>query len=614
MKKTVLSAVRLLKIQWHESKSAFFFAMLVAVLGGVTPSLEAYSLKKIIDICMAQAATGAPLAESLYRVLPWILAMTVVTTLLIVANILSNKVDEVCGQMISQNLRTRLFDKMRRVDLSIFDQPKYLDLYQQAVGQINGSATIILSNLILLIRQVILFVSFAAVIVVFRWWLLFVILILSVPALIISIKREDRFYQIAMGRTSLRRRMDYYANVLQQPGEQKELRIYASHELFHKKYRQAYAGFLSSIRGALRYDAKGSIAKALLDKLGNAAAYIVLCVDLLSGRLAVGDFTLMITAVGTIQQAAENIYSYLAGIYGVVLFFDVYDRFMNDTPDMADRKALPMPRSGPRTLSFRNVSFRYPNMKDDVLKNVSFDLRFGETVAIVGANGAGKTTIVRLILRLYEPDQGTILLDGTDIRDIAYEDYCRSIATVFQDFSKYSVSLYESVAMKEFDGESESRFEAALAEGGLDAFFEQHNGDISLPLTRNFDENGVQPSIGQWQKIALARAFYKKPDFIVLDEPSSALDPASECELYRSIFEMKRERSVIFVSHRLISTIFADQILFVKNGEICERGTHDELMRKNGAYAEMFSAVEKLYSLRSRVENLEALVGEARGK
>ena len=167
--------------------------------------------------------------------------------------------------------------------------------------------------------------------------------------------------------------------------------------------------------------------------------------------------------------------------------------------------------------------------------------------------------------------------------------------------------------MKEFDGESESRFEAALAEGGLDAFFEQHNSDISLPLTRSFDENGVQPSIGQWQKIALARAFYKKPDFIVLDEPSSALDPASECELYRSIFEMKRERSVIFVSHRLISTIFADQILFVKNGEICERGTHDELMLKNGAYAEMFSSVEKLYSLRSRVENLEALVGEARG-
>ena len=332
--------------------------------------------------------------------------------------------------------------------------------------------------------------------------------------------------------------------------------------------------------------------------------------DALAKRLTVGNLTLLINAVGTVQGMMEGIYGNWAGIYENILFFDLYDQFMNDTPEVDEHAGLPVPPDAPKTLSFRHVSFRYPNMKELVLKDVSFDIPFGSSIAIVGPNGAGKTTIIRLMLRFYEPEEGQILLDGVDVRDIAYDAYYRMISTVFQDFGRYALSLAESVAMTDVQPEDRERVIAALERVGLGDLLAKANNNPDVILTRKFDDAGIQPSVGQWQKIALARAFYKDPDFVILDEPSSALDPASECELYRSIFEMKQHKTVVFVSHRLISTIFADQILFIRDGVLAEHGTHEELMQLHGGYAEMFSSIEQLYALRSEVRVLEDKTGD----
>ena len=606
----IASIGRLLRLQWAVSKSAFLLSMLATVLAGIAPPVEAYVLKKVIDVCLAQAGAGLVWTDAVLAVLPWLLLMAGSALAMSVVNLLSFKMNELSGRLVTERLNMQMCDKMQRIRLSLFDEPKYMDMYERASSQINGGVTSVLSNLLGMMRELITMIAFAVVILLFRWWLLLLVLALSVPILIISLKREERFFAIVFGRTPVSRQMNYYGDVLKSPSDQRELRIYGSYGLFRGKHLRAFNQFMTSVRYALRYDTWGGILKELLSKLGAVAAYVILCLDALAKRLTVGNLTLLINAVGTVQGMMEGIYGNWAGIYENILFFDLYDQFMNDTPEVDEHAGLPVPPDVPKTLSFRHVSFRYPNMKELVLKDVSFDIPFGSSIAIVGPNGAGKTTIIRLMLRFYEPEEGQILLDGVDVRDIAYDAYYRMISTVFQDFGRYALSLAESVAMTDVQPEDRERVIAALERVGLGDLLAKANNNPDVILTRKFDDSGIQPSVGQWQKIALARAFYKDPDFVILDEPSSALDPASECELYRSIFEMKQHKTVVFVSHRLISTIFADQILFIRDGVLAEHGTHEELMQLHGGYAEMFSSIEQLYALRSEVRVLEDKTGD----
>ena len=287
-----------------------------------------------------------------------------------------------------------------------------------------------------------------------------------------------------------------------------------------------------------------------------------------------------------------------ATIYEGTLFIDNMIEFMNNektVKPLTDTPTIPERHVG-HTIELQNVSFRYPGTERDVIKNVSLKIEPGDTVVLVGLNGAGKTTLIKLLTRLYDPTDGKILLDGRDIREYEVEELYKLYGIIFQDFGKYAVSVSENISFGEIEKEAtEERVKKAAEESGADDFITRLPAGYNTPLMRYFEENGIEPSIGQWQKLSIARAFYSDSDILILDEPTASLDPMAEQEIFNQFDRLREDKTTIFVSHRLSSATTANKILVLEYGELIETGSHDELMAKRGKYYELFSTQAKRY-------------------
>ena len=243
----------------------------------------------------------------------------------------------------------------------------------------------------------------------------------------------------------------------------------------------------------------------------------------------------------------------------------------------------------------KNVSFRYDGAEEDTLKEISFTIKQGERIALVGSNGSGKTTLVKLLLRLYDPREGEILLDGVNIKEMTLNSYRDCFSTVFQDFKLFSMSVRDNVLLREpCEGDNELVIQALKESGAYDRVMRMPKG-LDTVLTREFDDEGVNLSVGEAQKLSLARVFAEKAPFVILDEPSSALDPIAEYTMFENMMKATEGRSVLFISHRLSSAVLADRVILMDGGRITEIGTHEELMSMKGAYAEMFTRQAENY-------------------
>jgi ATP-binding cassette subfamily B protein/ATP-binding cassette subfamily C protein len=257
-------------------------------------------------------------------------------------------------------------------------------------------------------------------------------------------------------------------------------------------------------------------------------------------------------------------------------------------------KRLPLPRTAGPVIEFRNVSFRYPNQERYTLKNINITIRGGEKLSIVGENGAGKTTFTKLLARFYRPTEGTIYLNGVDIQDYDYDQYAEMFSVLFQDFALFVMPLRDNITLGRNIGDKE--IITALEQSGFKDRLARLEKGLDTPVYKTFDETGFEPSGGEGQKIAMARALLKGAPVVILDEPTAALDPRAEYEMYMRFNEMVHGKTAIFISHRLASVTFCVKVAVFKNGEIVDHGTHDELMKKQGLYHELFTMQAQFYS------------------
>ena len=314
--------------------------------------------------------------------------------------------------------------------------------------------------------------------------------------------------------------------------------------------------------------------------------------SIIKEMISIGSFTMYISAVTTFASSFKSVINSLMEIRAYDMYYDKLDEYLSVPLRLRSGIKGKVPK-GDYTIEFKNVSFKYSGSNKYVLKNINLTIKGGQKLSIVGENGAGKTTFVKLLTRLYDPVEGEILLNGKNIKDIDYEEYMSVFSTVFQDYKLFSFSLKDNVALAlPMD---EEKVVKTLEHAGFGIKLNKLPKGINTTVYKNFDESGFEPSGGEGQKIALARALYKNAPVVILDEPTAALDPRAEYEIYQQFNEMVNGKTAVYISHRLSSTKFCDVIAVFDNGEIIEYGTHDELLEKNGTYSELFNMQAQFY-------------------
>ena len=323
--------------------------------------------------------------------------------------------------------------------------------------------------------------------------------------------------------------------------------------------------------------------------------YLILAVMVIDKKISIGDFTMLSTAVTTIVSSINTVLKALLELKKFCGYTDKYIRYVEGN-EYEEKGSKAVDSSDVIVIEYKNVSFRYPGFSSFALKNISAVIKNGERLSVVGLNGAGKTTFIKLLCRLYEPTEGEILLNGVNIHDYDYGSYMKQLSVVFQDFCLLGFSIKENLICDRPDKVQDSELMPLVERVGLKDKVDSLPMGLMTPVFRYYDQSGFEPSGGEQQKIAMARALYKDGPVLILDEPTAALDPVAEKEIYEQFNSMVRNKTAIFISHRLASCRFCDRLLVFKDGEIVERGTHDSLLAvPNGLYAQMYGSQEKMY-------------------
>jgi len=584
-----LSALRnvpvVLRIVWESGGSVVAFNLIFRIFSSLLPMALLWVTKLIIDNIVHVISTHQPVPTRLWQL------VAIEFGLAVLASILSRTIDYLDALLADNYTRHVSIEVMKHaadLDLIAYEDPVFYDRLERARVQATDRLGMI-QSMGRLVQQVVITVSLSVSIVVFSPWLLLLLIAGVVPAFLGESHFAFLSYAKNFRQTPIRRQLDYLRVLGGSKEAAKELKLFGLKDFlvgrFTRLSNQIYAEDIALARRRL-------VAGALLSVIGAAGyygAYVLVIWRTVTGMLSIGTLTFL---AGAILQASSNIqqiFSTLSSIADQALFLTDLIAFLQMEPTIRSKpNALPAPQPIRRGFEFRNVSFRYPGGGHLILNNFNFHLRPGERVALIGENGQGKTTIVKLLTRLYDPLDGQVLLDGIDLREYSLETLYREIGVIFQDFMRYEMTASENIGVGRIDEVNNLPLVQLSAEKSLaDEVIARLPLGYEQMLGRRF-EGGVDLSGGEWQKVALARAYLRDAQVLILDEPTAALDARSEYEVFQRFAELTRGKMALFISHRFSTVRMADRIVVIEDGRVAEDGKHDELTNLGGRYAEMF--------------------------
>lgn len=586
---------------WQTGPWILFAMSFIAIVTGIMPVLGSLISKQILNemqIMITERAVGNVLGDFLTSNIMFLLVFLFVYRILNrVVGSLESAVTHIAGEKVVSHIKLQIMRKSEEIDISSYDMPEFYEKLENANREAGMRPVQILSATFKMISILIGLISYAVIISTAFPLAAFCVILVSVPSAAISFVFRHKHFKYMRHRSKERRQMDYYSGIMVNKDVVKEIRLFDLGSTFVQKYKQVFAGYYLGIRRLVAKESIWSAVTATLSSVVNCVFYAIIAKAVFEGRYMIGDYSLYTGALSSIASSVANIISVSATIYEGTLFIDNLIAFMKaDNSISAPEKPQLLQRGKAHTIEFKNVSFAYPGTDKNVIKNVSFVLNPGETTVLVGLNGAGKTTLIKLLTRLYDPTEGVILLDGIDLKEYDPKDLYRMFGIIFQDFGKYACTVSENIMFGETDVErNDEQIVAAAKAANASDFIDRLNAGYETPLMRIFEREGTELSIGQWQKLAIARAFYSESDVLILDEPTASLDAIAEQEIYSQFERLRCDKTTIFVSHRLSSAITASKIIVLEYGELIEMGTHKELMAKEGKYYELFSTQAKHY-------------------
>ena len=416
------------------------------------------------------------------------------------------------------------------------------------------------------------------------------LLVATLPQALLNFKLENDMWFAMIRGTPFIRRMNYYSRALLRVELAKEVRLFKLLGFFRARFLDAFAKHFLTLRKARLKKAIGVTALVSLSIVAIAIALYLGIKQTMAGFISIGSMVLLLQSLNVLQVELSGLISNIGLLYENLLYFERLDKFLK-LPPLLKQVDNPKIVTDFEKIVFEDLSFSYPDGRE-VLKNISFSIGKAEKFAIVGENGAGKTTLIKLLLRFYDPSSGSILVDGVDLREIEIDSWRKLITAVFQDFGKYALSIKENIALGEIDDiENSERFEEAVIKGGAAELVGKLGAEQQL--FRDFD--GTELSLGEWQRLAISRAFYRNSSIMVLDEPTASLDPKEEAHLYKRFIDLAEGHTVLLVTHRLASVRIAEQILVLKEGRLVEQGSHEELIANNNIYAELWKLQAEAY-------------------
>ncbi len=594
--KNFINALKLnfkgLKHIWELDKAYVLLAFLWPVIFMPVQIFEVLTIKYVTD--------GLVYGKSFTTLLLIILSLGIMKLARnFFGNIYNKKFQVMHREKIEQRLRIHFLRKVASLDIECFDDASFYDKYVKALQEADSRYFQVLDGLSSFFNSVVTLIAYFSLIISLDGLLIIFAVLPIIVDLVFSGRHRQLTFYFGEDTTFMGRKVNYIMRVFYLSNYAKEIKLNRAGEFFVDKIKEAYSAYNIRLKKFANDELKVTVFEHALSIIIPVLLQIYLVGKTAFGLLTVGSYA-------ALEDTTWRVSNYLLSVIRIVpqlkqnsLYINNLDVILDYEPKIKDiANPIALDKTRQHTLSVRNMSFTYPNNQSPTLHNISMDIKPGEKIAIVGYNGAGKSTFIKLLMRLYDVDKGCIQIDGTDIKEYSQESLRDNFGVAFQDFQCFAFTMAENVLFKTSERISKEDLQnvgTAVEYSGLKNKIAAFDKGLFTLLTKEFDSNGEILSGGEMQKLALARAFVRDCSILILDEPTSSMDPIAESELYHNMFKIAEGKTLIFISHKLSSAKMADRVFLFEDGRIAESGTHEQLMKQNGKYAEMFQTQSSYY-------------------